>query len=39
VSILILLFVAYMHAEERKEERVDRELDARDAALNARLLR
>jgi putative membrane protein len=39
VSILILLFVAYMQAEERKEERVDRELDARDAALNPRLLR
>jgi putative membrane protein len=39
VSILIGLFVAYMQAEERTEERIDRELDARDAALNARLLR
>ena len=38
VTILILLFVAYMQHEERQEERIDRELDARDAAL-ARLLR
>jgi putative membrane protein len=30
--ILVLLFVAFMQHEERKEERIDRELDARDAA-------
>jgi putative membrane protein len=28
--ILLLLFVAYMQHEERQEERIDRELDARD---------
>src|SRR5207237_4826016 len=32
VAILLLLFVAYMQDEERREERIDRELDARDAA-------
>jgi putative membrane protein len=32
VTILLLLFVAFMQSEERKEERIDRELDARDAA-------
>src|SRR5207237_2424785 len=31
-SIVILLVVAFMHNEEVKEERLDRELDARDAA-------
>jgi putative membrane protein len=30
--ILVLLFVAYMQHEERQEERIDRELDAREAA-------
>jgi cytochrome c oxidase assembly factor CtaG len=30
-SILILLFVAYMRSEEQKAERIDRELDAREA--------
>jgi len=30
--ILILLLVAYMQNEERQEERIDRELDAREAA-------
>ena len=34
--ILLLLFVAYMQAEERQEERIDRELDARDAAAQLR---
>jgi cytochrome c oxidase assembly factor CtaG len=29
-TILILLFVAFMNNEERKEERIDRELDARE---------
>jgi putative membrane protein len=32
VSILLLLFVAYMRHEEQQEARIDRELDARDAA-------
>ena len=32
-SIVILLLVAFMQNQERKEERIDRELDARDAAL------
>jgi cytochrome c oxidase assembly factor CtaG len=32
VSILLALFVAFMQHEERQEERIDRELDARDAA-------
>jgi cytochrome c oxidase assembly factor CtaG len=32
VSILLLLFVAYMQHEQAQEERIDRELDARDAA-------
>jgi len=31
-SILMLLLVAYMNHEEREAERIDRELDARDAA-------
>jgi cytochrome c oxidase assembly factor CtaG len=31
-AILILLFVAFMNNEERKEVRIDRELDARDLA-------
>ena len=31
-AILILLLVAFMQNEERQEERIDRELDARDAA-------
>jgi putative membrane protein len=31
--ILILLFVAFMQAEERTEERIDRELDGRDASI------
>jgi putative membrane protein len=31
-TILILLFVAYLRHEERAAERIDRELDARDAA-------
>jgi cytochrome c oxidase assembly factor CtaG len=30
--ILILLLVAFMQHEERQEQRIDRELDARDAA-------
>ena len=33
--ILILLLVAFMQNEERKEERIDRELDAREAASQA----
>jgi putative membrane protein len=33
--ILLLLFVAFMQAEECKEERIDRELDAREAASRA----
>jgi cytochrome c oxidase assembly factor CtaG len=32
VTILLGLFVAYMQAEERKEARIDRELDALEAA-------
>jgi hypothetical protein len=36
VTILLLLFVAFMQAEERKEERIDRELDAREAAAHAK---
>jgi putative membrane protein len=32
VSILLLLFVAYMQHEQAQEERIDRELDARDAS-------
>jgi putative membrane protein len=32
VCILLALFVAYMQAEERKEARIDRELDALEAA-------
>ena len=36
VAILLLLFVAYMQDEERREERIDRELDARDAASRLR---
>jgi cytochrome c oxidase assembly factor CtaG len=35
-AILIGLFVAYMQNEERKEARLDRELDAREAASQAR---
>ena len=31
-SILMLLFVAFMRHEEQQEARIDRELDARDAA-------
>jgi putative membrane protein len=31
LSILLLLFVAYMRHEERSAERIDRELDLRDA--------
>lgn len=34
-TILILLLIAFMHNEERTEERLDRELDARDAAATA----
>ena len=34
--ILLLLVVAFMQNEERKEERIDRELDARDAASQLR---
>jgi cytochrome c oxidase assembly factor CtaG len=34
--ILILLLVAFMQHEERQEERIDRELDAREAASQAR---
>jgi putative membrane protein len=33
VTILLVLFVAFMQAEERKEARIDRELDAREEAL------
>ena len=33
--IMILLLVAFMQHEERQEERIDRELDARDAAAAA----
>jgi putative membrane protein len=32
-AILLILFAAYMQHEERKEEWIDRELDARDAQL------
>jgi cytochrome c oxidase assembly factor CtaG len=32
VTILLLLFVAFMQHEEQKEARIDRELDAREAA-------
>jgi cytochrome c oxidase assembly factor CtaG len=35
VSILLLLFVAYMQHEQAMEERIDRELDARDARARA----
>jgi putative membrane protein len=35
VSILLLLFVAYMQDEQAQEERIDRELDARDARIRA----
>jgi cytochrome c oxidase assembly factor CtaG len=31
VTILLVLFSAYLHNEERRAERIDRELDARDA--------
>src|SRR5919202_719556 len=31
--ILMVLFIAFVRHEERIEERIDRELDARDAAL------
>jgi putative membrane protein len=37
VSIVLLLFVAYMQHEQAQEERIDRELDARDAAAQAQL--
>jgi cytochrome c oxidase assembly factor CtaG len=35
-AILITLFVAFMQHEERQEARIDRELDAREAAAQAR---
>jgi putative membrane protein len=35
VSMLLALFVAYLQNEERKAERIDRELDAREAAIQA----
>ena len=35
VTILLALFVAFMQAEERKEARIDRELDALEAARHA----
>ncbi len=34
-TILMLLFVAYINHEEREAQRIDRELDARDAARSA----
>jgi cytochrome c oxidase assembly factor CtaG len=36
VVILLILFAAYMQYEQRQEERIDRELDARDAAAQLR---
>ena len=36
VTILLLLFVAFMQHEEQKEARIDRELDAREAAAQGR---
>jgi cytochrome c oxidase assembly factor CtaG len=36
--ILIVLLVAFMQHEERQEERIDRELDARDAAIQVKRL-
>jgi putative membrane protein len=35
-AILLILFAAFMQHEERQEARIDRELDARDAAARAR---
>jgi hypothetical protein len=35
-AILMLLFAAYLRHEEREAERIDRELDARDAAAHAK---
>jgi cytochrome c oxidase assembly factor CtaG len=35
-AILLLLFAAYLRNEEREAERIDRELDARDAAAQAK---
>ncbi len=35
-TILMLLFVAYLNHEEREAERIDRELDAREAAAQAK---
>ncbi len=37
VSILLALLVGFMRAEERKAERIDRELDALEAAAAAQL--
>jgi cytochrome c oxidase assembly factor CtaG len=36
VTILLILFAAYLRDEERRAERLDRELDAREAASHAR---
>ena len=35
-SILLLLLVAFMHSEEQRARRIDRELDAREAATQVR---
>ena len=35
-SILLLLLVAFMQNEERRAQRIDRELDAREAATQAK---
>jgi len=35
-SILLLLLVAFMHNEEQRAQRIDRELDAREAATQAK---
>jgi cytochrome c oxidase assembly factor CtaG len=35
-SIVLLLLVAFMHNEEQRARRIDRELDAREAATQAR---
>jgi cytochrome c oxidase assembly factor CtaG len=35
-AILMILFAAYLRNEEREAERIDRELDARDAAAHAK---